>query len=449
MGLILSLFCAENVHVIAVGNFDGIATLSVIQRDPSGSTKVFTISEPSNRSVSEYCAGHGCRNLLVMNHTFPNSTIRYLVFVPLENGIWIIDLRYNGSEISYSAMHTTLYSLNNGTPACQTLDVFNIQGVIYALCIRDAHMLGVCSMQILEDNLTASFPQCTYTSTPRILHISNVVVVGDNIDLIHLRFFIGKLFYGVRVRRKIVMRPSMIQLEECDYIDYMLQGESSSEYILYCDNDRVYSFNQLTGSNSLLGEGGLYYPCSEEHYVLDHNKECLSYRNLSVRLSTSDYDSGICFGEEKFVYNDRVSGAYVVSISQNYDRLEVVSLNTSGCIRSFCDVISVFLDRYILIRNNHSFTVIDSVHDTKIIQIDDVPTSLVTVIPHKSAAPPTSTGPPIEPTSTGSPSVNPTITPPTSPPTTPSTTPVIVGAVFGIIFFIILIVGITTACLIR
>ena len=36
------------------------------------------------------------------------------------------------------------------------------------------------------------------------------------------------------------------------------------------------------------------------------------------------------------MYNDRVSGAYVVAISQNYDRLEVVGLNTSGCVYIMC-----------------------------------------------------------------------------------------------------------------
>ena len=399
-GLVLCLPSAgstekkPNEHAIAVGNFNGKATLKVIQRDSS--TEVLSISEPSNLMISEYCSnGNGmtCRKLLVVSNT---TMSQYIALVSLENGIWMADLRYNGSEMSYNAMHSLMYR-----EPCRTLGIFDILGGIYTLCTR-RNILYICGLRIMSDNITASFRECGSDPSRlgtldllRGLPISNIIIDGDTFDQTHLRFFVGKTLYSVRVIRNRLFL-SMMNLQECDYVTF-LKKQRSIIYI-YCNNSHVYSHTLNTDDSPvLLGHGGLYYPCLERYYFLDRSKEHLFYGNLSsIGLSSSDYNSGVCFGEDKFVYNDRV-GTYVIFGSQNNGRLEVTDLNTPGCRSTHCNAIMVFLDRYILISDNQSITVIDSSgRNKKIIQANNVPTSLVTVIALYSPVNPT-TAPPETP----------------------------------------------------
>ncbi len=398
---------SEEFAVLAAGNSEeNTAYLEVIQRDSNNSLH---FDHPSGSRLSGYCSSDHqsrCRELLVLRNSLPNATTRTqqdLALVPLENGVWILDLRreLEDSEMVLHGNHTLSDS------SCQTtLGIFNTSSGASLFCVHSAQRLLYSCQIRLEMNISESYLECAQEPLPieNLSSISNIITVGMNIESMRQYFYIVRSLHSFRVgTESFVSHESASLPASCDHVSLVKSTTNDSNVFVYCNDNEVYLLNLSTETLSLVGNGSLYYPCRNGSYHLDREAEQVIYNldRRSISFSTSNFVSGVCFDEDKLVYLDRVRGGFLLRPSAMSSK----SLNTAGCVNRSCDIPLVFFEWYVLIRGNGRLTLIDSRKDNAtIIAVDGVPTTLVTVIslPTTPPPPPPPSSPPIStaPTST-------------------------------------------------
>ena len=270
----------------------------------------FLFSEPSGSNLSRYCNGSSSRcELLVLKGSEVDA---YTVFVPLDNGVWII----------YLALGSSVEKLGNSTltyrRSCKTVGVFEVYGSVVALCTdsSDDNLLRACELSV-DINNSSSIPDlCGGDPDSLRAHlqlngvpISNVIQIGNSFRDALLHFFHGKTLYSYSIRDTIAIQGTSLPLN-CDFVSRIqLMNYNDTSAYLYCNDSTIYRFNlkghavapQLIGNSTRQN-----YPCASGSFSITNNKimySLLSRNDLMLQLS-SRVDRGFCIGTSTLLYED-------------------------------------------------------------------------------------------------------------------------------------------------
>lgn len=343
-----------------------------------------------NYSLSSGCGQHfrRCQNVLVKRYPLLKQ---YIVFVPLENAIGILDFRYHdGDELLLSAHHVTPLR-------CSPVGVFDILRSIYVVCLRDSDL--VVNEIILNQTRIMTTSPGSVTSIPLYNvsnQLSNVVFIslGDFSDQKHLFFTDGNYVYEITPHE---YRIRLIGTLTASAMACTIAYAGDNTLIVYCEHVVVY-FDLILEkwvNWTTYAERGRPIICPNPDIHLAVYLEPVSYvlyglwsQNTIQNFSIHGFASGVCFGNQNkifFAYNDREDGVYIMELFT----FRLTRLSSKACMNQ-CDPLLVFDNRYLVIRqhdqNGTTIIVVDStlLHfdtDPSIVEAQHTSADLIALIP--------------------------------------------------------------------
>ena len=402
-----------NEHFLAVGNDEDGNGMLVVTSRLSSSFTVFTLN---GHSVSSACGSHPsrCRELMVESITVSNLMSRHIVFIPLENGIQILELYHDGTrnELSLSTQHTLMFS---GVSNCSSLGVYKIGAGYYLPCVN-TESLFICELTLNTTPITQSTIQgCRRMLDTRevgLMDISNIVPSKDVfVSRRHLLVLLQGALYRLYPVRNSYLLVNVLP-SQCASVNLLLPSpKDDNELLVYC-RDRtsiVYDtdFDQIVNS---VGLESVQYPCSQSAEFIIHLTQNLmdfSYKlrsngsdtvKIFVSPTTSaDFHSGVCFDysdHHLFAYIDQRMGVFVFNAtSENFTLLP----NTQSCSDRNCELLLMYNNQYLVVRSREErkVSVFDLLQGRLIISLKNTTFQLVTLI-HDTFVIPA----PLEPTTT-------------------------------------------------
>jgi len=316
---------------------------------------------------------------------------QYIVFVPLENAIGILDFRYHdGDELLLSAHHVTPLR-------CSPVGVFDILRSIYVVCLRDSDL--VVNEIILNQTQIMTTSPGSVTSIPLYNvsnQLSNVVFIslGDFSDQKHLFFTDGNYVYEITPHE---YRIRLIGTLTASAMACTIAYAGDNTLIAYCEHGVVY-FDLILEkwvNWTTYAERGRPIVCPNPDIHLAVYLEPVSYvlyglwsENTIQNFSIHGFASGVCFGNQNkifFAYNDREDGVYIMELFT----FRLTQLSPKACMNQ-CDPLLVFDNRYLVIRqhdqNGTTIIVVDStlLHfdtDPFIVEAQHTSADLIALIP--------------------------------------------------------------------
>ncbi len=313
-------------------------TLRAITNTRTISSNELIITE-SGISITDYC-NHGiarCGELFTIS-------IRDIVLLPLENGVWVVDL----NSLGYSCIqHIVL------TPSfpCRTLSLKGDStfAPVNILCVNTnnsvlyAYDIDLDTTRNIGGSITTPNTLVNAGSPLPQDYLTLMTNIIDRDDFWY--FFIGRDLYSINAIQGTVSVGEVSGLSGCDYVKYVvvvdIQGYLGS---LYCNNSRVYEYDFMAGI--IVREYDFpYYPCQdrdEYFYQNDGSSNSFFYRDEFIDITTSvpintDHEFGICLGIRPiFVAIDKTQGALLVEMNP----ARITPLDS--CWNSSCEVLLLY-----------------------------------------------------------------------------------------------------------
>ena len=392
---------SKNDYLFAVGD------------DESGYGKLLVASKLTNTlsvslggySVSSACGSHPsrCRKLSMETIETGSFTSRHIVLVPLENGVQILELIYNGTsnnQLSLVTHHTLLFSGVNGNHSCgPSLGVHKIGSDYFIPCIGTDNLYYVCELMLNLTTIAQSVLQpcrpadiSNFASGVNLSSISNIAVINES-----LVFLIENVLYELYPRTSSNRPFTHIFPTYCSSVSQLLiSPQDENKLLIYHRNHNIITYDHNHHQITRIEEASnVPYPCSptaeyivhlsqnqlEFSYKLNNDSDTVS-RIFESPSSSINFHSGACFesrGNHLFVYIDTNVGTYIFNATSENLRLLP---NTQGCLEPECEVPLVFYNRYIVIRNKlrRHVTVFDALLNQSVINLGGTPLQLVTLI---------------------------------------------------------------------
>lgn len=364
----------RNEHLLVAGN------------EPSnGSGKVWytsrfaenvTVIDMGGLRVSSACGIRHparCRNLVVNSTHHGDYVSSHAVFVPLDNGFYVIEITHNGSTTrSMYTSHETFHVMEMNPSVCPSncvsVGIFKIGTQHYSLCATPSNSVCTCQLNRIENSAVYVLRRCRshFFITTSILHqLSNVVALHIPRQPPLLLFFIGNVLYHInlsygtsslRLRVPESVCPTIEQITLEDHKLYMYCTNVSAVYDL--NDERLLPRRQLQ----------LFYPCSSttnvtiDLGVAERAVSNLTYRsvgtdyNIITRISALPGTSLLRFGtcitlqnNSIFLYLDWNDGVYLFNGTTN----DFYQINNTQCyIRDQCQWPQVFNNQYLAVRGS-------------------------------------------------------------------------------------------------
>ena len=356
-------------------------------------------------SASSACGSHPsrCRELSIETIETSSFTSRHIILVPLENGVQILELVYNGmsnNQLSLVTQHTLLYSRVDGNHSCgPSLGIHKIGSDYFIPCIGTdnlyyMHELMLNSTAIAQSILQPCRPAdlSNFVSGINLSSISNIAVINES-----LVFLIENVLYELYPRTRLNRPFTYTFPAYCSsVIQLLISPQDENKLLIYCRNHNVITYDLDHRQIMRIEEASnVPYPCSPMAEYIVHLSQTqmeFSYKLKNdgitvIRIFESpsnsvNFHSGVCFeseGNHLFAYVDTNMGVYQFNVtSENFWLLP----NTQGCLEPECEVPLVFDNRYIVIRNKlrRHMMVFDALLNRSIINLGDTPLQLVTLI---------------------------------------------------------------------
>ena len=383
-----------NEHFLAVGNDEDGKGMLVVTSRLSSSFTVFTLN---GHSVSSACGSHPsrCRELAVESITTSNFTSRHIVFIPLENGIQILELYHDGN-LSLTTQHTLTFGLISN---CSSLGAHKLGASYYLPCVSTENLF-ICELTLNTTVITQStIWRCQQMLDIRpigLMDISNMVPSKDvSASRQHLLVLLQNVLYRLYPVRNSNSRAYVPS--QCGSVNLLLQSpKSDNKLLLYCRDHTSIIYN--TDSDQFVNSGGLgniQYPCSPSAEYIIHltqNQMDFSYKLRSngsdtVKIFMSptlsdDFHSGVCIAGGNghiFAYTDRSMGVFVFNAtSENFTLLR----NTQSCGDRNCELLLMYNNQYLVVRNRQEgkVSVYDLLKSQLIINLQNTTLQLVALI---------------------------------------------------------------------
>ena len=352
--------------------------------------QVFTFQ---NYTLSSGCGPHfrRCQNVLVK--TFPISR-QYIVFVPLENAVGILDFKYDGTGLVLRAHHVAPLTLNDVW--CNPVGVFVILRSVYTVCLMDSDlvvyeiMLNRTQIMATSQRFATSTPLDNFSSL-----LSNVLFIslGDFSDQKHLFFTVGSDVYEI-TPHEFRTRPIGTLTASAMSTACAIAYAGDYTLIAYCEHEVVY-FDLIHGNvvnQTTYAERGkpIICPNPDVHlavyvgpvsYILYGLWSQRAIQNFTI--PGSEFADGVCFGTHNktyFAYNDRENGVYVLELFSSHQN----KLSSKACTNQ-CDPLLEFDDRYLLLRQRDQNGTTIIVIDSKLLDLDTDPSIIEAPYRYSSA----------------------------------------------------------------
>ena len=373
--------CTKAYLVTVENKTDGINILIFSQNVIPGRV---TAQQPHQKIETKTIHGHflsqecgpdffRCRKLLVVSSSLNQIATQHIVFVPLTNGILLLELNFNGTNLHFSRHYNLPMEIS-----CSPTTVVQILRGIYFVCINTKS--GYLSAHVIYLNKTVIVN--TYISPPLVhidfsrlgIDLSTVTnFVHVNLDANTSSQFI---YFAVAGSLYALVPPVYLaryvgNLANCVHAEKLVYAGRKT-LVAYCHNSSVVNFDiELENwiNQTSYDERGKPYVCPNQNVRLavfsraSYIQYGLWSQNTleNINIPELEFESGICFGTQDktfFSYTSREGGVYVLELATASLRHITPSDNSAY------DPVIVFKDRYLMIQERYlgdsSIMVVDS-----------------------------------------------------------------------------------------
>ena len=343
-----------------------------------------------NHSLSSGCGPHfwRCQNVLVKRYPILQQ---YVVFVPLENAIGILDFRYRKDELLLHAYYVTPLSLTE--VSCNPVGVFDILLSTYAVCLRSSDLVVyevVLNQTQITNTLRRRLTAVRLPDPPNLL--SNIISIslGNSFDQKHLFLTVGINVYKITPHQYSIQMVGTLKDSGTISVPCTIAAAGRT-MIANCERGAIYfdlTYGQWINQTTYAEHGRPFicpnpdvrlavFPSSYVQYGLwsQNTRE-------NINIPGLEFDSGVCFGTQNrtlFAYIDREDGVYVLDpLTSNSTQL-----SSKGCLNDHYDALLTLDNKYTVLRERYNSTIIvvDSTL-SRIIEATDLSADLVTMIPY-------------------------------------------------------------------
>lgn len=374
--------CTKAYLVTVENKTDGINILIFSQNVIPGRA---TAQQPQNQKIeTKTIYGHflsqecgpdffRCRKLLVVSSSLNQIATQHIVFVPLTNGILLLELGFNGTNLHFSRHFILAMEIS-----CSPTTVVQILRGIYFVCINTRS--GYLSAHEIYLNKTVIVN--TYISPP-LVHIDFSRL---GIDLSTVTNFVhvnldantsSQFIYFAVAGSLYALVPPVYLARYVGNLAYCVDAEKlvyagRKTLVAYCHNSSVVNFDiELEDwiNQTSYDERGKPYVCPNQNVRLavfsraSYIQYGLWSQNTleNINIPELEFDSGICFGTQEktfFAYNSREGGVYVLELATA--SLRHITLSDDSAY----EPVMVFRDHYLMIQERYlgdsSILVVDS-----------------------------------------------------------------------------------------
>ena len=314
-----------------------------------------------------------CRKLMVVSSSLNQIATQHIVFVPLANGILLLELKFNGTNLHFSRHYILPITIS-----CSPTTVVQILHGIYVICMNTKS--GYLSAHEIYLNKTVMVN--TYISVPLVhMDFSRLGIdlsTVTNFVYVSLDANAGSQFIYFAVAGSLyALVPPMYLLRYVNNLANCVCAEKlvyagRKTLIAYCHNSSAVNFDiELEDwiNQTSYNERGKPYVCPNQNIRLavfsraSYIQYGLWNQNTleNINIPGLEFDSGVCFGTQDkmfFAYNSREDGVYVLELA-------TASLHhISPSDNAVYEPVMVFKNRYLVVQErclgDSSIVVVDS-----------------------------------------------------------------------------------------
>ena len=390
----VSQACIDEFLVTTENKSAGVQ-VSIFTKDGGGSHQTLATELISGRFLSSECGPHNfrCQNLLVISSQRNATTTQYIVFIPLVDGLLLLDLRYNSTpQLSFFGYHI----INIQNIGCSPTSSFNILRSTYTVCLG----LRTQYLTVLEVLLNATSLRESRISGPLIRfhgledppRVSNFLYAPlQRLSVYQIYFATAQYLYALDPQS--YLSREIGELASCNSVSWLAYAGDET-LIAYCnDNSAIYfDINSEEAGNPIpYSQMGQPFTCPNPDVRLAVFPASYIQYGLwsqdtreNINIPGLEFDSGVCFGTQNrtlFAYIDMEDGVYVLELPT----FTLTQLSSQSCLNGQCDPLFLFENRYIVVRerdhNDATAIVVDSKRNfSKIVTARHTQADLLTVL---------------------------------------------------------------------
>ena len=323
-----------------------------------------------------------CANLVKLSV----GSSRHIVFVPLLNGLLVLEIRYDGTEMKIEGYFCIEIEI------CSPTAVIEIFDSVYTICVNQSTE----SLKLYEIRLNTTTISNTYLSTaladvsltdPR--NLSNFVHASLDRDSHSQRIYFttsSNLYELIPISidySRIGKVDPCSSVESLVYREWTLLAYCRDNWVIYFDLEEEKVIDTENSESD-----GQPYLCPNPHihlrvfstgsYIQFGFQESNTER--FYELPGSAYHSGLCFGTENssfLAYRDSQDGVYVFNLQTS----ELLQLSSMPCPVSGCKPLLVTDSNYLVVQEEDGITVSDREKNfSQIVAARHIKADLLTVI---------------------------------------------------------------------
>lgn len=339
----------------------------------------------SNHYLSPECGNNyfRCNNLVVVSKQQDVTSRTHIILVPILNGVLLIDLKYNGLQLTVDGYHTL------DIPSCSPTAFFRESGTIFTLCLnQDSRYLILLQVLLNTESIESTkISEPLLTFNPLLLQeppkLSNFVFADLNGDSGSKFIYFSS---GPAIQMILPFLYVFYQGEELPHCseENTLVYAGAWSLVVYCENSVVH-YDILENkwiNQTLYSEVGQPFLCPNRdvHISVFASESYIVYgvwsQNSRQIFEVADgFDTGACFGAVNrtlFAYSDQ-NGVSILEPASG--TMTLVSASKSPeCPDLRYNPLLVFDDRYLVVSSkggagscDASVTVVDTEQNNSVI----------------------------------------------------------------------------------
>ena len=324
-----------------------------------------------------------CANLIKLSSV---ESSQHIVLVPLLNGLLVLDIRYDGTEMKIDSHFRIEIEI------CSPTAVIEIFEGVYTICVNQStrrlklYEIRLDTITISNTYLSTALADVSLTDPP---NLSNFIHASLDRDSRSQRIYFttsSSLYELVPIS---IDYSRIGDVDPCSSVESLVYREWT--LLAYCKDYMVIYFDLeeeklIDTENSEVD--GQPYLCPNPHIDL-RVFATRSYIRFGFQESNTEefyelpgnaYHSGLCFGTENssfLAYIDSQDGVYVFNLQTS----ELTQLSSMPCRVSGCKPLLVADNNYLVIQEQDGITVFDREKNfSQIITAQHIEADLLTVI---------------------------------------------------------------------